>query len=466
MHAVGAFGGPVSCGVDELRARVCLTRAIERVVVLVRIRGAERHTIVRGRVQAEGPHHMPVVPQPEQALGRGIRLRQLEAVVVLADGDRAIERQHAVRRHRSERRHAIAVARRDVEMPHARVLADRRQLELAVFDALASPLRVLELGSEREPPTPDRIEGHADDVIGRRFEDAVRALILQPRVADARRGKAQGGHSEVRVQRIAQHTEWLGMRGGGYHGRRRVVVGDPLAHGEHRRAVVVVVGPIAHVQVHVPRWPRHERQVDRRRARLAVDAIPLQWSGRVCRVDRLGHQRIPRVLQLPHRDVRGRPRSRRHLDRRHAVDRKERVARRQRVAPSRGGRRNVGQAERIVVGDRGVLVVEERAGVAGPEHDGPARVLRACIDVGQPMIDRRGQLHETAVAEASAVGKRALPVGVLHLAFDGQLRGRDVLEAAAPDVSPGVGGELDGVADERSARGHPARPAPAPAGYP
>ena len=89
--------------------------------------------------------------------------------------------------------------------------------------------------------------------------------------------------------------------------------------------------------------------------------------------------------------------------------------------------------------------MEEGAGVAGPEHDGSAGVLRAGIDVGQPMIDRRGQLHETAVAEASTVGKRALPVGVLHLAFDGQLRGRDVLEAAAPDVSPGIGGELNGV---------------------
>ena len=84
---------------------------------------------------------MRVVPQPEQVLGRDLRLRQLEAVVVLAGGDGAIERQHAVRRHRAEHRHAIAVARRDVEMPHARLLADRRQLELALLDArrLAAP---------------------------------------------------------------------------------------------------------------------------------------------------------------------------------------------------------------------------------------------------------------------------------------------------------------------------------------
>ena len=55
---------------------------------------------------------------------------------------------------------SIAVARRDVEMPHARLLADHRQLELAPFDAFAAPFRVLELGSQREPaelPTESKV---------------------------------------------------------------------------------------------------------------------------------------------------------------------------------------------------------------------------------------------------------------------------------------------------------------------
>ena len=62
---------------------------------------------------------------------------------------------------------------------------------------------------------PDRIDGQADDVIGGRLEDAVRALFLQSRVADARRGKRDGPKPEVRVQRAAQHTECLGVRSGG-----------------------------------------------------------------------------------------------------------------------------------------------------------------------------------------------------------------------------------------------------------
>ena len=186
--------------------------------------------------------------------------------------------------------------------------------------------------------------------------------------------------------------------------------------------------------------------------RASPSTRPAPAARSCCRVDRLRHQRIAGVVELPHRDVRGRARSCRQLHRRHAVDADERVARRQRVAPSRRRRRDVGHAERIVEGDRGVVVVEQRAGVAGPQQTAAARVLGAGVDVGQPVVDRRGHLDEAAVAEAAAVRDRALPVGVLHLCFDGQRRRRDVLEAAAPRcVACDSVVELDGVGSKTGA---------------
>ena len=102
-----------------------------------------------------------------------------------------------------------------------------------------------------------------------------RAILGEPREADAGRCKPLREYPEVGIERMSHHAERLGVHGR-RHGGWRVVVGDPLRHGELRRPVVVVVRSIADVDVDVPGRPRHEGEVDRRRARLAVDGRALQ----------------------------------------------------------------------------------------------------------------------------------------------------------------------------------------------
>ena len=144
---------------------------------------------------------MRVVAQAEQAL----------QVVVLAGGHRQADADVRDRHHRSEDRHAIPIARRDVEVPHAGLLADRRQLQLALFDADAPALGMLVLRPQREPLVADGVERDADDVVGRRFEDPMRPLLRETGEADAGGDPAHRGQLEVGIQRVPKHAERFGM---------------------------------------------------------------------------------------------------------------------------------------------------------------------------------------------------------------------------------------------------------------
>src|SRR5688572_5068986 len=96
-------------------------------------------------------------------------------------------------------------------MPHAGLLADCGERELPLLDTFATPLRMLELRSKREPAVPDRVDGEADDVFSGRLEDAVRAVFPKARIADAGRGETRRAHFEVRIQGAPYDAEGFGV---------------------------------------------------------------------------------------------------------------------------------------------------------------------------------------------------------------------------------------------------------------
>ena len=218
MRAVGAVGGPVAGRVGELDARIGLARSGERVVLLERIRHAHIHALAADEIGAGAVDHVRVVAQPELAL----------EVIVLPGRNRQAGRQVGRRRHGADDRDAVAIPVGDVEVPHAGLLADGRQLGNPLLDALAPALRVLVLGAHREPALRHRVEGEAELVVGRGLEDPVGPVFSQPGEANPR-GRASArqppdvGIDDMALEAELLRVDWRGQR------RRRVVVGHPLA---------------------------------------------------------------------------------------------------------------------------------------------------------------------------------------------------------------------------------------------
>ena len=120
------------------------------------------------------------------------------------------------------------------------------------------------------------------------------------------------------------------------------------------------------------------------------------------------------------------------------------------VAPARRGRRNVGQrgtgcrrSPSCSRCGRTSRCSRPGTGTRPREYSAPASTSVSS------MIDRRRHLHETAVAEASAVRKRALPVRVTARSrLMRQLRRRQVLEAAARRCAAAIRCRTHGVGCE------------------
>ncbi len=436
---------PVAARVEEVRVRDRVGRAAgpERPERLVQVARAHVERVARGEVHAEADGRELLAAQAELAVHRS---------VVIADRTVHVER-HAVggqERHHELRLVTVAVA--DVGVAHAGLLAVVG--EQPGIEALAAALLREVAGAHRDVAVRRPVVADAERILDRRVEDAVGAVDVLANVAHAEGAVAPRRERRVELGRLPVERVRVRLLARCVHQRR--VVADLLVVVEDRRLVVHVVRPEARVEPHPVGRTRVEAQQHRRDVGVGVHGGPLQRRHRRdARIDGpgqdLGVARHGRLRHVGDHAALGwqghRPRGRQRV---------HRARRPAREATDRGGVAGVGEAQRVVEGQRFRFAVEQRPVVPGLEQRllvGPLDVRR---DVRVPCLDRRRHLEGRRHAEARAPGLVALATRGRQREVDVRAPVELVLAAERGDVALHAQLERRGVLlDDRVERGLP-----------